>query len=132
LSASLIDGLHVASGHRTVGDEHRLVQAADLELDEFVRPIDGALGEERRLALSRPFARDPFARGNFLDGHARGQFLDQPQVALRELPLRRPRATGLASAIVFAVLVIRRNPSRRKCSIFHIIDIRKILFLFSE
>jgi hypothetical protein len=39
----LIDGLHVAGGHRTVGDEHRLVQAADLELDEFVRRIDGAL-----------------------------------------------------------------------------------------
>ncbi len=51
-----------------------------------------ALDEDRRLALSRPFARYPLARRDFLDRHAGGQFLDQPQVALRELALRRALA----------------------------------------
>ena len=90
----LIDGLHVAGGHRTVGDEHRLVQAADLELDEFVRPIDGALCEDRGLALSRPSARCPLARRDFLDGRAGCQLLDEPQVSLRYLALGGAAALG--------------------------------------
>ena len=90
----LIEGLHVAGGHRTVGDEHRLVQAADLELDEFVRPIDGALCEDRGLALSRPSARYPLARRDFLDGRAGCQLLDEPQVSLRYLALGGAAALG--------------------------------------
>ena len=105
----LIDGLHVARGHRTVGDEHRFVQAADLELDEFVRPIDDPARQQRRLALARPFHRYPFAGRDFLDGHAGRQFLDKPEITLRQFAFRY--APALRSG--FSSLFVRISRQRR-------------------
>jgi threonine/homoserine/homoserine lactone efflux protein len=55
--------------------------------------------------LLRPFARDALAGGDFHDGHAGGQFLDQPEIPLRELPLRRPRPPGLRLRLALACIL---------------------------
>ena len=73
----VVDRVEIAGAHGAVGDQHRLAQAADLQLDELVGRINGAVGENRRLASPRPLRRYPFIRRNFLDGHACGELFDE-------------------------------------------------------
>jgi hypothetical protein len=61
-----VDAVEIAIAHRAVRDEHRLAQAADLQLYELMRRVDDAALQNRSLALPRPFHRYPFAGRGFL------------------------------------------------------------------
>jgi len=83
----VVDRVEIAIAHGAVGDEHRLAQPPDLQLDEFVGRINGAFGENRGLTSPRPLRRYSFIRRNFLDVHACRELLDESQVALRHLAI---------------------------------------------
>jgi hypothetical protein len=109
----LVNGLQIADAHCAVGEEHRLVQAADLQLDKLMGRIDGAICGIALFRSRAHFADIPslaaissmVAPAASLSMNRRSRFASSRFVARRRLAAVRVGVLSSSAAIVFPSLI---------------------------